>query len=131
MHTREAETGLGAAAKGVAEHASTLARLEVELAVLELKHKVAALGLGIGLVAGAAIFGLFGLGFGLAAVAAAIATALSTWLALLIVFGALVLLAVVLALVGQRSIKKGTPPLPEQAIQEAKLTTEAIRNGRS
>jgi len=131
MHTREAETGLGAAAKGVAEHASTLARLEVELAVLELKGKVAALGLGIGLVAGAAIFGLFALGFGLAAVAAAIATALSTWLALVIVFGALLLVALVFALFGLRSIRKGTPPVPEQAIHEAKLTTEAIKNGRS
>jgi hypothetical protein len=25
------------------------------------------------------------------------------------------------------SIKKGTPPVPEQAIQEAKLTTEALK----
>jgi len=30
-----------------------------------------------------------------------------------------------------RSIQKGTPPVPEQAIEEAKLTTEALKgNGR-
>jgi hypothetical protein len=30
-----------------------------------------------------------------------------------------------------RSIKKGTPPVPEQALMEAKLTTEALKgNGR-
>lgn len=131
MHTREAERGLGPAAKQVAEHASTLARLEMELATLEVKRKVAALGLGIGLVVGAAVFGLYALGFGLAAAAAGIATALPTWAALLIVFGALVLLALVLGLVGLGSIRKGTPPVPEQAIEEAKLTTEAIRNGSS
>jgi hypothetical protein len=27
-------------------------------------------------------------------------------------------------------IKKGTPPVPEQAIREAKLTTNALKNGR-
>jgi hypothetical protein len=28
-----------------------------------------------------------------------------------------------------KSIKAGTPPMPEQAIEEARLTTEAITNG--
>ena len=44
MPTQEAERGVGPAAKQVAEHASTLARLELELALLEVKGKVAALG---------------------------------------------------------------------------------------
>jgi len=121
---------VGPAAKHVAEHASSLARLEMQLAVLELKRKVVALGLGIGLVSGAGVFLLFGLGFGLAAVAAALATVFSTWLALVIVFGGLTLLAGFLALVGLRVIKKGVPPVPEQAVAEARLTTEALkRNG--
>ena len=130
MPTQEAEHGVGPAAKQVAEHASSLARLELELALLEVKLKVAALGIGIGMLLAAAIFGLFGLGFGLAAGAAALALVLPTWAALLIVFGVLVLLAAVLLLVGLKAIKKGAPPVPEQAIREAKLTTEAIRNGR-
>ena len=130
MPTQEAEHGVGTAAKQVAEHASSLARLELELALLEVKLKVAALGIGIGMSLAAAIFGLFGLGFGLAAGAAALALVLPTWAALLIVFGVLVLLAAVLLLVGLKAIKKGAPPVPEQAIREAKLTTEAIRNGR-
>ena len=123
----ENHTGLGAAAKHVAEHASALARLEVELAGLELKRKVASLGVGIGLAVGGGIFALFGLGFGLAAVAAALATFLATWLALLIVFGGLMLLAGLLALIGLGRIRKGTPPVPEQAIDEAKKTTEALK----
>jgi len=132
MPTRETERlGVGPAAKEVAEHASTLARLELELAALEIKQKVAALGIGIGLLVGAGVFLFYATGFGLAAAAAGLATAVSTWLALLIVFGALVLLSVLLALVGLRLIKKGAPPVPEQAVAEARLTTEVLRSNGS
>ena len=131
MPTQEAEQGVGTAAKNVAEHASTLARLELELALLEVKRKVAALGVGIGMSIAAGIFGLFALGFGLAAGAAALALVLPMWASLLIVFGVLVLISAILLFVGLGAIKKGAPPVPEQAIQEAKLTTEAFRNGRS
>jgi hypothetical protein len=132
MPTRETEhRGVGPAAKEVAEHASTLARLELELAALEVKRKVAALGVGIGLVASAGVFLLFALGFGLAAGAAALALVVSTWVALLIVFGALVLFSLLLVLIGRRAIKKGTPPVPEQALEEARLTTQALRSNGS
>ena len=124
----ERNGGVGGAAKQVAEHASSIAKLELELAVLELKRKVVALGIGIGLVVGAALFGLFMLGFLFATIAAVLATFLSTWLALLIVTAALGVLAGLLGLIGLASIKKGSPPVPEQAIREAKLTTEALKS---
>jgi hypothetical protein len=132
MPTRETEhRGVGPAAKEVAEHASTLARLELELAALELKRKVAALGVGIGLVASAGVFLLFALGFGLAAGAAALTLVVSTWAALLIVFGALAILSLLLALIGLSVIRKATPPVPEQALAEARLTTQALRSNGS
>ena len=124
------ERGLGAAAKAVSERVSSIVRLEIQLAVSELKRKVVALGLGIGLLVGAGVFLLFMLGFAFATVAAAFATFLSTWLALLIVTGILLLLAGVLGFLGVTAVAKGTPPVPEQAIQEAKLTSEALKNGR-
>jgi Flp pilus assembly protein TadB len=128
MHTQETERkGVGPAVKEVAEHASALARLEMELASLELKSKIAMLGVGVGLGIGAGVFLLFALGFGLAAGAAALALVLPTWAALLIVFGALLLITLVLGLLAMRAIKKGTPPVPEQAVAEARLTTEAIK----
>ena len=131
MPTHEGERrGLGAAARLVSERASSLVRLELQLAAAELKQKVVALGLGIALVVGAAVFGLFALGFGLATAAAALATTVSTWLALLIVTGALVLFAGALGAIGVGRLRKGTPPIPVQAIEEAKLTTEALKNGR-
>ncbi len=133
MPTRETEPrGVGEAAKVVAEHASQIARLELELAMLELKRKLTSLGLGIGLGAGALLFVLYGIGFTLATIAAAIATALPWWAALLIVTVGLFLSAALLGLLAYGRIKKGTPPVPEQAILEAKLTTEAIKgNGSS
>jgi hypothetical protein len=128
MRTQGANGGVGGAAKHVAEHATSLAKLEVELAVLELKKKVISLGLGIGLGLGAAIFMLFMLGFGLAAVAAALAIVLPTWLALLIVAGGLLLLSGMLGMLALGAIKKGTPPVPEQAIMEAKMTSTALKS---
>jgi protein-S-isoprenylcysteine O-methyltransferase Ste14 len=125
----EKSGGLGAAARLVSERASALVRLELQLAAAELKRKAAALGLGIALLVGAALFGVFALGFGLATIAAGLATTFSTWLALLIVTGALFALVAVLALLGLARVRKGTPPTPEQAIEEAKLTTEALKNG--
>jgi hypothetical protein len=121
---------LGGAAKLVADRARSIVRLELQLAAAEVKRKAAALGAGIALLVGAAVFGLFALAFALATVAAAIATAVSTWLALLIVTGGLFLLVGVLAAVGIGAIRKGAPPVPEQAIAEAKLTARAVKNGK-
>ena len=133
MPTHDADRmGVAPAAKQVAEHASALARLEMELAGLELKGKVASLGLGAGLLVGAAFFGLLAVGFGLTTIAVALSLVLDLWLALLIVFGSLLVLVTILALVGLGLVRKGTPPVPEQAIQEAKLTTEVLKsNGHS
>jgi membrane protein implicated in regulation of membrane protease activity len=131
MPTREGErTGLGGAAKLVADKVSSIVRLELALAAAELKKKLLALGLGIALLVGAALFGVFAFFFALATIAAALATVFSTWLALLIVTGGLFVLVGVLAVLGVRRISKGTPPIPEQAIAEAKLTTEALKNGK-
>ena len=132
MHTPGSEAqgvgvGVGTAAKNVVDHAKTLVGLEIELAKLELGRKLGALGIGIGLLAGAAVFAVFGLGFVFATVAAALATFLPTWLALLIVTLFLLVVAVILGLVGLRRVRRGTPPVPEQAIAEAKRTTEALR----
>jgi len=126
--TSNGHRGLAGAVKAVSERASALMRLELELAALEVKQKLAALGVGIGLTIAAAVFAVFGLGFLLATIAAGLATFLDTWLALLIVTLFLFVLVAVLGLLGRRSIKKGSPPVPQQAIREAKLTKTAIRS---
>ena len=127
----EGGVGVGDAAKQVADHAKQLVSLEVELASLELKRKVANLGAGAALMAVGAVLALYGLGFVFATLAAGLDSFMPRWLSLLLV--ALLLLAVagVLALVGIKRLQRGTPPMPEQAIQEAKLTTAALKgNGK-
>ena len=119
--------GVGAAAKHVAEHASAIARLELELAKNELKRKVGALALGIALTLTAAVLALFMLGFAFATIAAAFETFLPTWLSLLIVTAGLLALAGTAGLIGIGLLRKGAPPLPEQAIHEARLTSERLR----
>ncbi len=137
MHTRGSDSGttgvgdgragVGDAAKQVADHAKRLVGLEVELAMLELKRKVAALGTGIAMLLGAAVFGLFAFGFLLAALAAALDSFMPRWLALLIVSLLLLVVTGILAMVGLRAVRRGSPPTPEQAITEAKLTTGALK----
>jgi membrane protein implicated in regulation of membrane protease activity len=121
--------GLSGATKRVAEHAREFVRLEVELASAELKKKAAALGTGIGLILGAAVLAFLALTFGLLAAAAGLATTLPVWAALLIVCGALIVITAILALVGKAMLQKGTQPIPEQAVEEARLAGEALRNG--
>jgi Putative Actinobacterial Holin-X, holin superfamily III len=129
MPTPETEhRSLGAAVKEVTEHASTWFRLERELAVLELKRKVTALGIGLVLLVATALVGLYAIGFVFATIAAVLATFLPTWLALLIVTATLLVLTAVLGLIGVNRIKHGTPPVPEQAIEEAKRTTTALKS---
>jgi putative superfamily III holin-X len=126
--TGNGHVGVGDAAKRVADHAKAIAGLEVELATLELKRKAGLLGVGAAMVAGAGVLGLYAVGFLLATAAAALAIVLDLWLALLIVGLVLVAIAALLVWLGIRNIRAATPPVPEEAIVEAKRTTEAIKS---
>jgi Putative Actinobacterial Holin-X, holin superfamily III len=129
-HADRANGGVQAAVHEVTEHARTLARLEAELAALELRRKIAELGAGAVLIVAGGVSALFALGFLLATAAAALALVVPTWLALLIVAGALLLVAGIGVAVGLSRLKRGVPPVPEQAIEEAKRTGAAL-SGRS
>ncbi len=119
--------GLTGAAREVADHASAIARLEVELARLELRDKAISLALGTGLGGGALLFAFFALAFLLSAVAAALALVMPVWAALLVTSILLGALTAALALLARNRFQHGTPPVPEAAIQEAKLTAQALR----
>jgi uncharacterized membrane protein YqjE len=125
--TEQNGQGLGEATKSVAEHVSNIVHLELELAQLEIKRKATALGIGIGLGAGAAVLSLFFIGFVFATIAALFALAVPWWAALLIVSVIILVLVAILAFLAVNRIQKGAPPIPEQAIEEAKLTTEALK----
>lgn len=121
--------GVGNAAKEFVERGRSIVRLEIELALLEIKTKLARIGVGIGLAAGAAVIAVYAVGFLFAAIAAAIALALPLWASLLIVSVTMFGITAVLGLLGIRSIQAGAPVMPEEAIEEAKLTAKAVVDG--
>ena len=120
--------GLADATRRVADHARSLVQLEVQLAMTELKRKIAALGVGIGLLIVSLVLLGLALLFALAAAAVGLTYVLSVWASLLVMCGALALLALLLAAVGVAALKRGAKPLPEQAIEEARLTREGLQD---
>jgi hypothetical protein len=122
--------GLTGATRRVAEHARSIVRLEIQLATAELKAKLAAFRTGLGFSFGAAVFAFLALSFALAAAAAGLSTTLPVWASLLIVAGGVLLVGAIFAFVGIKLLQKGSNPVPEQALEEAQRTTEALRNGQ-
>ena len=123
--------GLSGATKRVADHARSFVELELQLATAELKKKAQALGIGIGLTGGAAILAFLALCFGLAAAAAGLATTLPVWAVLLIVCGALVLIAAILGLRRHTCCcRRARKPMPEQALEEAQLDDGGVARWR-
>jgi hypothetical protein len=95
--------------------------------------KVSKLAKGAGFFAGAGILAVFGLIwlFHFLALGLADWFSLKVWVGYAIVTVFLFLIVGVLALLGLRSIKKGSPPTPELAIEEAKKTRAVLEEARS
>jgi uncharacterized membrane protein YqjE len=121
--------GIRASVRRVVAHARSISQLQKELATVELKQKASSLGAGAGLGIAAAVLGFYATAFAFATIAAALALVVDWWLALLIVFGVLLLLTLIVGLLAARMMKKGTPLAPQQAIEEARLTKQALRSG--
>jgi len=113
----------------VAEASSSLSTVlhgEIELAKLEIKSSVKNAGVGAGAFISAAVLLVFALTFGLIALAEGLVAAhLWRWAAYLIVFGLLVLLALILVWLGVRKVKRVRAP--QQTIQTTKDTVTALR----
>jgi hypothetical protein len=106
---------------------SRLIRDELRAAQVELTDKLKAAGMGVGLLVGALVILLFAFGVLLAAAVLGLSTVFQPWAAALIVGGVLVIVAVVLALLGQKKLKKGVPPLPTESIENVKADLRAMK----
>jgi hypothetical protein len=104
-----------------------LVRGEIESFKQELLGKLKLAGVGIGLLVGAATFLFFALLVLLAAAVLGLATVLPAWAAALIVGGAILVIAVILALIGIANLKKGVPPAPTETIKSIKKDVRAIK----
>lgn len=120
--------GFVAQAKAIRQHVQSLVELNLELAKLEGREKVTALGIAGALGAAAALLAVYGIGFALATIAAGLAEALDLWLSLLIVTAIIFTLAAVAGLLARRFARKATPPTPAQAVEEAHRTVETLRS---
>jgi uncharacterized membrane protein YqjE len=100
---------------------------EIELLKQEMIRKLKALGIGAGLIFGAAIVLLGMIGVLLTAAVLGLAEVMPGWLAALLVAALLLIIAVILGLVGYRVLKKGIPPLPTQTIDGLKKDLNVIK----
>ncbi|MEO6534158.1 MAG: phage holin family protein [Pseudolysinimonas sp.] len=100
---------------------------EVELLKAELIAKLKALGVGAGLLAGAAVVLLFMIGVLLTAAVLALSLVLPGWLSALIVAVFLLVVAGILALIGYRVLKRGIPPIPSESLESLQKDYRAIR----
>jgi uncharacterized membrane protein YqjE len=108
---------------------SELLRKEIELAKTELRVSVKAGGLGIALFAAAGFLVLLAVVMGSFAAAYGIDNidGIDTWLAFLIVFGAYLLVAAILAFIGVRKVKKVRAP--EKTIAAVKGNRQLLKRG--
>src|SRR4051794_41484961 len=114
---------LAKAITDVTEKAQLLVREEIALAKAEVTEKVSGLVKGAAVGAAAGVFILAGLIYFLHFLALLIADVLGTnpWVGYLIVAGVLFVLGGIAGFLAMRFFKKGSPPTPQMAIEEAQL----------
>jgi|tagenome__1003787_1003787.scaffolds.fasta_scaffold19740282_2 uncharacterized membrane protein YqjE len=121
-----ADKSLGDIVAEVSEKASQLVREEIELAKAEVKGKVSKLTRGAAVAAAAGVFLVFGVTMFFHGLAWFLDDVFNwednIWAGFAVVTGLLFLLAILAGLVAFRLFKKGSPPTPDMAIEEARLT---------
>ena len=113
----------------VTENASLLVREEIELAKAEVSEKVGKIlrGSVVGVAAG--VFAFLALILIMHGVAWVIAEELfdgKAWPGFFIEAAIFLLIAALAGFIASKALKQGAPPVPEQAIEEAKLTKEML-----
>ncbi|MFX0538512.1 phage holin family protein [Ornithinimicrobium sp. Y1847] len=124
--THTSERTIGQLVSDVSTDLSQIVRGEMELAKTELMASAQHAGKGAGMLVGAAVVALYGLGLLFLGLAAVIAIWLPWWAGILIMAGVLFLVAGILALIGRKQVKQVNPK-PEAAIEHAQETVEALR----
>jgi uncharacterized membrane protein YqjE len=125
-----ADKNLGEIVSEVSEKASLLIRQEIELAKAEVTSKVSKLTRGAAVAAFAGVFLVFGITMFFHTLAWFLIDLFDfnqIWYGFAIVTGLLFVLSILAGLFAFRLFKKGAPPTPDMAIEEAKLIRQDIR----
>ena len=104
-----------------------LVQSEIDLFKTEVTTKLKTLGLGAGLLAGAAVVLLFMIGVLLTAAIFGLSLVMPGWLAALLVAAVLLIIAVILALIGRARLMNGLPPIPTESIDSITKDIRAVR----
>jgi hypothetical protein len=124
-----ADAPIGELVARLSDDTVRLVRDEIRLAGAEMTQKAKTAGVGAGLVGGAGVFAVYGLGTLIAAAVISLSIVVAPWAAALIVAGALFLLAGTTALVGKKEFSKAGPPLPTEAVQSTKEDVDELKRG--
>jgi uncharacterized membrane protein YqjE len=125
------DRSVGELVQQLSNQTSTLVRQELKLAQTELQEKGKRMGIGAGMFGGAGIVALYGVGALIAAAIIGLATLLEPWIAAVIVGAVLLAVAGVLALIGRKQVERGTPPVPQEAIESAKRDVDEVKAARA
>jgi len=109
------------------QQVSQLIRDEFRLARAEMTDKGRRLGVGGGLFGAAGLTAVLAVQALLAAAVAGLATVLSVWASALIVGGAMLVIAAILAVAGRRQMAAAVPLVPEQTIDSLKTDVAEIK----
>jgi uncharacterized membrane protein YqjE len=112
----------------LSEQVSTLVRDELALARVEMVDKGKRAGTGAGLLGGAGVLALYGLGALFVTIGAALALVMPVWAAALIVAVLLFAAAGVAALIGKGQVKQALPPEPTAAMESGRRDVEAVKH---
>src|SRR3954452_7477609 len=107
------DRGIGELVKELASQTSPLVRQEIKLAQVEVTQRGKLAGKGVGILAGAAVAALLGLGAFTALLVIALDSFLPLWLAALIVTLLWFVVAAALGMSGKKALQAATPPAPQ------------------
>src|SRR5690349_5621506 len=110
------------------EQVSTLVRDELALARAEMVEKGKRTGKGAGLLGGAGVLALYGVGALLVTVGALLALVMPGWAAALVVTVVVFAVAGGAALLGKKQVQQATPPAPTAAVDSTKQDIGAVRS---
>ena len=113
----------------LSEQTSRLVRDELALAQVELKNTAAQAGKGAGLLSGAGVLALYGLGAAIATAIIALGLVLPLWLSALIVTVVLFVAAGVAGLLGKKEVQQ-VSPTPQRAVENVARDVEQVQEAR-
>lgn len=130
VETRQSRpnTSIGELFGELSNQISALIRGEIELTKVKAASLAKKVGVGAGLLIGAAIFALYLLGWIFHTIEVALRGVMPAWGAALTVTGILLIIVLILAAIGAAAMKKGMKDKPEPQVN-MKLNVEAMKKG--